>query len=122
MKRLYDLATAHATQTDREGKPISEWIVKDEDANELYRLPSRWNEKDVMAAIHFAREFEAKAFNKGVNYQKEKQPQQMKELQKMVVKFDSERKIMKDRNIELANELEKLNSQLDKIMLKTEIK
>ena len=117
MKRLYDLATCHATQTDAEGKPLSEWIVKNEEAEEIYRLPKEWDEKTVMAAIRFAREFEAKAFNKGVTYQKEKQPQQMKELQQMVVKFEGERKIMKDRNIELANELEKLNIQLDKIMI-----
>ena len=58
------LRNCQATQlSDSDGK--SKWVVKTPEGEEVCELPSHWNEKDVMAAIHFARDFEGRAYADG---------------------------------------------------------
>lgn len=113
MGPLVDLATAYATQTTTEKNGKGEWIVYNTKKLEIYRLPADWTEKQVMTAIHFARKFELIALNAGVEHQKTKIPSDLKNLQKMVTNLTAERKILVNRNGELANELERLNEELD---------
>lgn len=113
--RLVDIATAYATQTTTEKKGKSEWVVYNTDQKEIYRLPGEWSEKQVMTAIHFAREFETIAFNKGINFQKSKNPKTIKTLQQMVMNLTTEKKVIMDRNEVLANEIDKLNIELNKL-------
>lgn len=108
MKDFIDLQTAYATQTITEGKGKSEWIVYNTEKEEIYRLPADWSEKQVMIAIHLGRRFELIAFNKGVEFQKSKNPETIKTLQKMVVQLTKDKELMKAENIKLANELDKL--------------
>ncbi len=69
MEQAIDIQTASATQlTTEDGK--LDWVVNNEKGEKLYKLPKHWNEKDTMAAIHFAREFELIAYNKGIQFGK----------------------------------------------------
>lgn len=117
--RHIDMQSAYATQTTgKRGK--SDWIVYNADQEKIYELPAKWNEKQVMDAIHFARKFELIAFNAGADLQKNKIPSTMKELRKMVVQLASDKDIILKRNVMLANELAKLNNELDKITFKND--
>ena len=115
--RLGELQTAYATQLNHLGK-AGDWIVYNEDKEELWRFPAHWDEKTVMAAIKLGREFEMKAFNRGVNFQKSKNPQAMKDLQKLVANNQEERQAIINRNEVLANEIQNLNEQLDRLTIK----
>jgi hypothetical protein len=108
MKRLVDLATCHTTQTTHERSGKGEWIVYNEERDIIHRFPKEWNEKQVMAAIHFGRKFELIALNKGVDHQKTMNPQVIKDLQILVKKLTERNDIMKKENIKIANELDKL--------------
>jgi len=108
MINFIDLQTAYATQTITEQNGKSEWIVYNTEKEIIYRLPADWTEKQVMAAIHLGRKFELIAFNKGVEFQKSKNPETIKTLQRMVVGLTSDKEMMKKENIKLANELDKL--------------
>jgi len=113
---LMELQTAYATQltTEQDGK--GEWIVYNNKKQEIYRFPANWNEKQVMAAIHFGRRFELIAFNKGVEFQKSKNPQTIVSLQRMVKNYESDRKQMIERNTLLADELDKLNIKFETLI------
>lgn len=115
--RHIDLQTAYATQLSVHGDK-QEWVVYNVDKEEIYRLPKTLTEKQVMLAIHLGRKFELLAFNAGAALQKTKIPSTMRDLQGMVKTLTSDAKLMRDRNIMLANELEKLNKQLDEITFK----
>lgn len=117
--RLIDLQSSYITQISTDGKKGS-WKVYNADKEEIYTLPKDWNEKQVMVAIHLGRKFELIAFNKGVNFYKSKVPKEMKILQQLVLKLKAHNEIIKNRNIMLSNELEKLNRQLDKITFKND--
>jgi len=107
------LQTAYATQLTTEENGKGEWVVYNTKQEEIYRLPANWSEKQVMIAIHLGRKFELAAFNKGVEFQKSKNPETIVSLQKMVKNYESDRKQIVDRNIMLANELDKLNTKFE---------
>lgn len=103
---LNELVTAYGNQFDGGPEGKSEWIVKNELGEEIHRLPTHWTEKDLMAAIHFGRKFEEKAFNVGINFQKEKTPQEILDLRALLQTYE--------RRIELIiAENEKLSTELD---------
>lgn len=108
MKRLIDLQTAYATQITSEKDGKGEWIVYNVDKEEIYRLPKEYTEKQVMEAIHLGRKFELIAFNKGVNFQKSKNPKTIITLQKMVKNLTAEKEMMKQYNDKIATELDRL--------------
>ena len=118
--RLGELQTAYATQISHLGK-AGDWIVYNEDREELWRFPAHWDEKTVMAAIKLGRDFEMKAFNRGVQFQKDKNPKKIKDLEAIVKRNESDRVSMVNRNEMLANEIDNLNIQLDRLTIKTEI-
>lgn len=112
MDRLVDLATAYVTQhTTKNGK--QDWIVLNADEKEMATLPKELTEKEAMAFLHFARPFELVAFNKGVQFQKEKAPEEMKELQRLVKQLTNDKEEMKKENVKLSNELDKICSLTD---------
>lgn len=113
MSNLIQLSTAHATQTTTEEHGKGEWVVYNNEREEIHRLPKDFTEKQAMAAIHLGRKFELIAFNKGVEFQKKKSPETMKELQKMVVSLTAEKKM-------IIKENEKISTELDKLTLKYE--
>ena len=113
------LHTAYVTQTTTERDGKTEWIVFDKDQKIIGRLDKNLDERQAMAFLHFARPFETAAFNRGSEFQKTLIPQTIRTLQSMVKNFEGEREVMRKRNIELANELEKLNLELDKLTIKT---
>lgn len=102
-----DLQTAHVTQTTGENGR-RDWIVYNEAREDIYRLPKEWSEKQVMDCIHFARKFELEAFNKGIAFQKSKNPETIKTLQAMVVNLTAEKEIMKQENVKISDELDRL--------------
>lgn len=65
-----ELANCHVTQTTKEGQGKSKWVVKDQEGKELALLSQDLNEHQVMEAIHFARKFELKAWNAGIEFGK----------------------------------------------------
>jgi len=104
MKNLIEIQTASATQTSNDDGR-SKWIVNNEEGKKLYELPEHWNEKDAMDAIHFTREFELLAFNKGI--------QQGKKIQNninnsKIATLEHIKNELMGRNEMLGNELEKL--------------
>lgn len=108
------LNSAYAQQLTVEGKK-REWVVYDKDINKLWTFPKEWNEKAVMSAIKLGREYETKAFNRGVEYQKSMNPDTIRNLQELVRRYSDEREGMIKRNEMLSNELDRLNKQLDTI-------
>lgn len=113
MPRLVDLQTAYVTQhTTENGK--QDWIVYNEDKEQIAILPKELDERQAISYLHFARRFELVAFNKGVQFQKDKVPSDMKELQKLVKQLTLEKEEMKNYNIKLANELDKLTLKYEK--------
>ena len=119
--RYIDLQSAYATITTDNGIE-SEWIVYNADKKKIYELPSGWTEKQVMTAIHLGRKFELIAFNAGADLQKRKVPKTIKDLRSMVVQLAADKDIILNRNILLANELDKLNRELDEITFKNDKK
>ena len=115
--RLGELETAYATQLTHKGQK-GEWVVYNEDRKELHRFPATWDEKTVMKVIHFGRAFEMKAFNRGVQFQKDKNPKKIKDLESIVKRNESDRVGMVNRNEMLANEIDNLNKQLDRLTIK----
>ncbi|MHA1197755.1 MAG: hypothetical protein ACTSQF_00160 [Candidatus Heimdallarchaeaceae archaeon] len=116
MKKI-ELATAYANQQSPNGDR-QDWKIFNTDNEELHSFPKEYTEKQIMAAVHFARKFELIAFNKGIEFQKEKAPKELVALQKIVKTFQNDRKKMIERNLELANELDNLNNQLDELTIK----
>ena len=98
------LQSCHATQLSSDDG-ISSWIVKDSENNPIYELPLHWTEKDVMAAIHFARHFEMIAYNKGIEsiskYEKNK-------MTTMKTTYDGMIGFLKEENMKLSNMIEQL--------------
>ena len=113
MSNLIELQTAYATQlTTEEGK--GEWVMFNTEKEEIYRLPKDWTEKQVMVAIHLARKFELLAFNKGVQFEKDKRPQEIKNLQAIVKNLNAEKQLLVKSNNELATELDNLITKYEK--------
>ena len=108
MRDFIELQTAYVTQTTTEENGRGEWVVYNTDKKEIYRLPKDWTEKQVMTAIHLGRRFELIAFNKGVEFQKSKNPETIIALQKIVVTLTRDKELMKNENIKLSDELDKL--------------
>lgn len=110
MEKTYiDLQDCHATQITSDGVDTS-WAIKSKDGNTLYELPSEWDEKMVMEAIHFARKFELVAFNAGIDFIKKKKNEEISNITKQ---FDGFRKMMKDENERLAFLLEEKHGEKD---------
>lgn len=105
-----ELQLAYATQLTGQDEK-GPWIVYSESNENLYELPKEWTEKQVMTAIHFARDFELKAFNKGISFQKTKEPETIKSLQALVTNLSADKEIMKRENIKIADELDRLTVQ-----------
>ena len=57
------LQDCYVTQITGDSK--SNWLIKNSKDEVLYELPAELSEQEVMAAVHFARHFELKAFVEG---------------------------------------------------------
>ncbi len=107
MKTYIDLQDCHATQiSGNDGD--SKWAIKNTNGDTLYELPSEWNEKQVMEAIHFARKFELIAFNAGINFMKEKKNEEIINIRKG---FEGFKQLMMDENLRLAFMLEEIHGE-----------
>lgn len=108
MKRLADLETSHVTQTTHEQHGKGPWVLYNEERVEIHRFPKEWNEKQVMAAIHFGRKFERIALNAGMEAERKKAPQQVADLRILVGRQNTDILALKEECDKLANELDKL--------------
>jgi len=73
MKDLIELQNSHVTQITTHGIP-SEWYVKENvTGRRLHSLPETISDRDMTSVMDFAKIFELKAFNAGINFQKGKQ-------------------------------------------------
>jgi len=101
---MLDLATCHITQHTK-GSEKTDWVVQLNETNEeVFRLPKKMSEFEVFAIIDFARKYELEAFNKGIEFQKDKQNSVLK------ITIDSQLNLinkLKSENERLANELDK---------------
>ena len=59
-----DLQSAYIIQYSNDSGKTN-WKVKDKDNNELGELPASLSEQEAMSILHFARNFENKAYEKG---------------------------------------------------------
>lgn len=109
MKRIADLKTSHVTQTTTDKSGKGPWVLYNEERKEIHRFPADWNEKQVMTAIHFGRKFEHIALNAGIEFQKDKAPQEILDLQIIVGRQNVDILTLKERNDILSTELDKLS-------------
>lgn len=100
MADLIELQKAYATQlTGTNGK--GEWVVYNEKQEEIARLPSNFDEHQVMAAIRLGRKFELIAFNTGIFFERER-------LNNEITGFKNQIKVLADENTRLSNKLQTL--------------
>lgn len=70
---LLPLASCNAHQLTEKGVK-RDWLIRENvTGNTLATLSNRITDQDIMAVIHFARKYELEAFNKGIDFQKDKQ-------------------------------------------------
>ena len=105
MKDLIPLQNAHVNQSTTEKDGKSDWIVLENITEEfLYTLPKHWDEITVFEALDFARKYELKALNVGINFG----------VTKMVEKFNIEREALRKHINDLTLANEKLAEKLEK--------
>lgn len=77
-QELIQLQSCHMTQHSGDnGK--SPWSIEENITNDkLGELPRNLSEKEVFAIIHFARDYELKALNAGIKFQKGKNNEYLK--------------------------------------------
>jgi len=104
---MNELATAYITQhTGQNGK--TPWVIFNTKKEALVELPSHLNEHEAMAILDWARTVELKAFNTGIEYNKNVLHQDnIKSLQEIVRELRRE-------NLVLLEENERIGDILDK--------
>lgn len=102
------LHTAYATQYDGGPEGKSEWHIYSKDKEVLAKFPGHYTEQEIMNVIKFGREFEVKAFNEGINFQKAKQSQETTILQRLTKDQNERIDLIIAENVKLSNELDKL--------------
>ena len=102
-KQLIQLQAAHITQ--HKGKDgNTDWSIEENITNDkLGTLPKHFKDSEVFAVMRFAREFELKALNAGIDFQKDKNNEYL------MAKIDKAESIIR----ELGAENNKLASVLD---------
>ena len=102
---MLELATSHVTQhTTNNGK--TDWSVQlNETDKEIFTLPKQLNETEVFAIMDFVKKYELEAFNKGIEFQKDKQNSVLK------ITIDSQLNLIK----KLEDENERLSDVLDQM-------
>lgn len=104
MSNLIPLQTATITQFPQSFD--KSWYVRTADANEeLGVLPDTLNAKEAMSYLHFARPFELKALNIGINHGRK---QMATEFENVKIALHSQIKFLEQENQRLANELERM--------------
>lgn len=83
------------------------WVIRDADGKELFQLPARLNEKEVMSIIHAARKYELEAFNTGKEYGSQAMQAVMKNK---LVEMDMKIMVLERQNQELAEHLDRIIS------------
>ena len=69
---LIELQNSHVTQYAEHGIK-GDWFVRENVTDrDLFTLPSKIQDADIFTIMKFAKEFELKAFNAGINFQKNK--------------------------------------------------
>lgn len=101
---MKELQGCYSTQLSGDnGK--SNWIIYNKDKEKIYELPKHWTEKDTMKAIHFARDFENKSFEEGVEYGKKIKENEFKVKE---VEFANIKSYLEGENLRLAQILDNL--------------
>ena len=100
------LAIAQATQHTNNDVD-SDWVIHS-DGEELWRLPAVLTPQQAMDVIHFGREFEKRAFNNGIEFQKQKTPDEVKMLRNMVQGLTIERDALRKENERIGAKLDEL--------------
>lgn len=108
---INQLVTAYGSQFDGGPNGKSEWIVMNEQQEEIYRLPTHWSEKDFMAAMHFGRKFEELAFNVGIDFQKAKTPQELLDLRALLQTYERRIELIIEQNNKLSTELDRIYNE-----------
>ena len=103
-EELIQLSSAHVTQQSIGGEK-SEWAIEENITNNrLGTLPRHLSEVDVFAILNLARKYELKAFNSGIDFQKDKNNGYLNDKIKHLMGL----------NKELSAENERLSEVLDK--------
>jgi hypothetical protein len=106
---LLDLATSHVTQHTK-GHIKSDWSIQLNSSNtEVCTLPKCLGEQDVFRIMDFIKEYELKAFNTGIKFQKNEQNLVLKDV---IQKQKHQIELLAEENIRLANAIEQITSNL----------
>jgi hypothetical protein len=95
------LSTAYATWNIENS---TEWVIRDQDNNELWKFPRSFEEKGCMSAIHMGRKFELEAFNNGISFGKESRDQVYGPKINLLIE---QIKVLEQMNVNLSTKLEK---------------
>ncbi len=99
MKDLIHLQTANVHQSSKD----DDWHVRANiTGEELYTLPNKYREDDIFTIIKFGREFELKAFNTGISFQKKMDNKIFSDKEKKLLRVIKE---LEEANDKLANKL-----------------
>jgi len=103
MKQYIKLENAHITQHSS-GEKTSDWSIEANETNErLIKFPSKYSEKEMMAILDFARDYEHIAWNAGIRFGRDKAKEIWEyKLEQAEVRIE----YMKKENERLANALQ----------------
>ena len=77
---LVELADSHVTQ-QTQGHIKSEWkVYTDGNTKPLIEFPKHFTEKEIFLIMDFAKEYELKALNAGIKFQKKKENEYLREI------------------------------------------
>ena len=97
------LSRAYATWVKDENDNC--WVAYDTDNNKITQFPEGWDEHDCMAAIRLGRTYELEAFNKGIEFGKEKGANTFAPL---LEHAKNQINILEEANLKLSSKLEQL--------------
>ena len=108
---LVELADSYVTQNTN-GHIKSEWkVFSQNDDKSIIEFPKTYSETEIFHIMDFAKEYELKALNIGINFQRDKQNQVLKDL------IDNQKNVIEA----LKKDNERLAEALEKEMFRTEI-
>lgn len=108
MSEFKKLETAQITWKRDEND--NNWVVRDDDGNELFQLPQKLSDREAMAILHAVRPFERQAFDDG--YETMKGAMTQAHLNKKA-EWDAERDFLRSENIRLAQILDQVIGDRD---------
>ena len=103
---LIDLAQSCVQQLTHQTKGKLDWQVFNDAGDQIYTLDAKYKENQIFEIQDYAKHFELEAFNRGIQFMKEKK---QKEIEEIKEKYD---RVIKDMREENDKVVDKLNNYI----------